>query len=64
MLREENIRGIFVPVVTPFSPDESLDVASYDRYITDLLAHDIQGLIINGTTGEAPTVSWEEVREL
>ncbi|MCQ6559897.1 hypothetical protein [Paenibacillus mendelii] len=21
-------------------------------------------MIINGTTGEAPTVSWEEVREL
>jgi len=63
-LREENIWGIFVPVVTPFSTDESLDVTSYDRYITNLLAHDIQGLIINGTTGEAPTVSWEEVREL
>lgn len=64
MLREENVRGIFVPVVTPFSPDESLDETSYERYLEGLLAHDIQGLVINGTTGEAPTVSWGEVREL
>lgn len=64
MLREDDLRGIMVPVVTPFSPDESLDISSYEHYITNLLARDIQGLIINGTTGEAPTVSWEEVREL
>jgi len=64
MLSEENVRGIFVPVVSPFSSDESLDVTSYNRYVEGLLVHDIQGLVINGTTGEAPTVSWEEVREL
>jgi len=64
MLREENVWGIFVPVVTPFSQDESLDEASYDHYLEGLLAHDVQGLVINGTTGEAPTVSWEEVYKL
>ncbi|NBD24596.1 4-hydroxy-tetrahydrodipicolinate synthase [Paenibacillus glycinis] len=64
MLKSEDLRGIFVPVVTPFSPDDSLDLQSYDRYAGSLLDHGIQGLVINGTTGEAPTVSWEEVREL
>ncbi|MFC5403852.1 4-hydroxy-tetrahydrodipicolinate synthase [Cohnella soli] len=64
MLREEDVRGIFVPVVTPFSMNGDLDEESYDRYLENLLTHDIQGLVINGTTGEAPTVLWEEVHNL
>ncbi|QHW32041.1 4-hydroxy-tetrahydrodipicolinate synthase [Paenibacillus rhizovicinus] len=64
MLKEADLRGIFVPVATPFSADESLDEASFDRYLRHLLAHDIQGLVINGTTGESPTVSWDEVERL
>ncbi|SEO97729.1 4-hydroxy-tetrahydrodipicolinate synthase [Paenibacillus sp. OV219] len=64
MLKEENLRGIIVPVVTPFSHDGSIDEISYDRYLMELLNHDIQGLVINGTTGESPTVTWEEVSEL
>ncbi|AZN41135.1 4-hydroxy-tetrahydrodipicolinate synthase [Paenibacillus albus] len=64
MLNETNLRGIYVPVVTPFSLDGSLDGIAYDRYLLDLMNRDIQGVVINGTTGEAPTVSWEEVSEL
>lgn len=61
MLSPQDLRGIYVPVVTPFSHEYALDVPSYHRYLENLLSHDIQGLIINGTTGEAPTVTWEEV---
>lgn len=61
MLSPQDLRGIYVPVVTPFSSEYALDVPSYHRYLDNLLSHDIQGLVINGTTGEAPTVTWEEV---
>lgn len=61
MLSPQDLRGIYVPVVTPFSHEYAMDVPSYHRYLENLLSHDIQGLIINGTTGEAPTVTWEEV---
>ncbi|WP_308639435.1 4-hydroxy-tetrahydrodipicolinate synthase [Paenibacillus silvisoli] len=64
MLTERDLRGTFVPVVTPFLTTEELDTASYRRYLERLLQHDIQGLAINGTTGEAPTVGWEEVEWL
>ena len=37
---------------------------SYRNYLENLIVHDIQGLVINGTTGESPAVSWEEVVEL
>lgn len=64
MMQRKDMQGVFVPVVTPFSPDGELDLASYQTYVNKLLIHDISGLIINGTTGEAPTVNWEEVTQL
>ncbi|GAA0835343.1 4-hydroxy-tetrahydrodipicolinate synthase [Bifidobacterium pullorum subsp. gallinarum] len=64
MLNEQQLHGIYVPVITPFSQDYELDLISYQRYVENLLTHDIQGLVINGTTGEAPTVTWEEVVRL
>lgn len=64
MLNERDLKGIYVPVVTPFSLNEELDLDSYVSYVGKLIAKDIQGLVINGTTGEDPTVSWEEVVDL
>ncbi|MCM3785700.1 4-hydroxy-tetrahydrodipicolinate synthase [Neobacillus mesonae] len=64
MLREQNLKGIFVPVVTPFLPNHNLDLASFESYLKHLLLNDINGLVINGTTGESPTTSWEEVTSL
>ncbi|GGD81619.1 4-hydroxy-tetrahydrodipicolinate synthase [Paenibacillus nasutitermitis] len=64
MLMEQDLRGLFLPVVTPFLPNDELDSESYRNYLSKLLTYDIQGLVINGTTGESPTVSWEEVERL
>jgi 4-hydroxy-tetrahydrodipicolinate synthase len=64
MLNERDLSGIFIPVVTPFLPNDKLDLGSYQNYLGKLLVHEIQGLVINGTTGESPTVSWEEVVQL
>ncbi|MBH5317104.1 4-hydroxy-tetrahydrodipicolinate synthase [Paenibacillus sp. GSMTC-2017] len=64
MLNEQDLKGIYVPVVTPFLPSTELDIESYRNYLGKLLEQDIQGLVINGTTGESPTVSWDEVVEL
>lgn len=63
-MERQDMQGIFVPLITPFSLDGGLDLASYRNYVGNLLSHDIQGLVINGTTGEAPTVRWEEVMQL
>ncbi|WP_339265609.1 4-hydroxy-tetrahydrodipicolinate synthase [Paenibacillus sp. FSL W8-0187] len=61
MLSQQELHGIFIPVITPFLQDYELDLPSYHHYLKSLLSYDIQGLVINGTTGEAPTVAWEEV---
>jgi 4-hydroxy-tetrahydrodipicolinate synthase len=64
VLKDTDLSGIYVPTVTPFNSNEELDWDSYRNYLESLLQHDIQGLVINGTTGEAPTLSWEEVSNL
>jgi len=61
MLSERELNGLYVPVVTPFHPDGELDLSSCDRHLGGLLSHDIQGIVLNGTTGESPTVAWDEV---
>ncbi len=64
MLSAMDLKGIYVPVVTPFLPNGELDPISYGRYVNRLLEFDIDGLVVGGTTGESPTVSWEEVEAL
>ncbi|WP_309119680.1 4-hydroxy-tetrahydrodipicolinate synthase [Paenibacillus sp.] len=64
MLQSNDLKGIFVPVVTPFTQDGELDLPSFERYLGQLLLHPLHGIVINGTTGEAPTVEWAEVEAL
>ncbi|WP_027093908.1 4-hydroxy-tetrahydrodipicolinate synthase [Cohnella thermotolerans] len=61
MMNASDLKGIIVPVVTPFRPDGELDLDSFRNYVDALLERDIQGIVVNGTTGESPTTSWEEV---
>ncbi|RUS47148.1 4-hydroxy-tetrahydrodipicolinate synthase [Cohnella sp. AR92] len=63
-MREDQLQGLFVPVVAPFDSNEELDFVAFRHYIHSLLQEDIKGIVINGTTGESPTVAWEEVRQL
>jgi len=61
MLTEQDLNGVFVPLITPFREDGALDLDAYQRYIGGIARHGISGMVINGTTGESPTVSWEEI---
>jgi 4-hydroxy-tetrahydrodipicolinate synthase len=64
MLTEQQVKGIFIPLVTPFNLQGEVDHASYDHYIQQLLLADIQGLVLNGTTGESPTVTQHEIESI
>ncbi len=44
--------GIYVPVITPFHPDYSVDEKSYGAMLEHLIAAGVHGLVIGGTTGE------------
>ncbi len=64
MLQERDLHGVFIPLVTPFQADGSLDLQAYRRYVGTIAQTSLSGIVINGTTGESPTVSREEVRLL
>lgn len=64
MLTEEQIYGIYVPVVTPFNAAGEIDLESYQRYVNNIIKNSIHGLVVNGTTGESPTVNIQELQTL
>ncbi|WP_379126689.1 4-hydroxy-tetrahydrodipicolinate synthase [Paenibacillus sp. sgz500958] len=64
MLTEQQIYGVYVPVVTPFNAAGEVDLNSYQSYVQKIIAHRIQGLVVNGTTGESPTVTTDELQVL
>ena len=52
--------GIWVPVVTPFAADGSVDLQGLARLVDRLVEARIHGLVVCGTTGEAATLSDDE----
>lgn len=59
------LQGVFTALVTPFSADgSSIDFESYEKLLAQQLDGGVSGLVPVGTTGEAPTLSDAEQREL
>ncbi len=55
---------VITAMATPFRADGSLDVDGAQRLARHLVDHGSDGLVIAGTTGEAPTLTHEEKRDL
>ncbi|MBC8393248.1 MAG: 4-hydroxy-tetrahydrodipicolinate synthase [Deltaproteobacteria bacterium] len=53
------ITGCFTALVTPFTGDE-IDYTGLDRLIDFQIQMGITGILAVGTTGESPTLSWDE----
>lgn len=55
---------VLTAMVTPFTPDGVLDLSLAERLADHLVSHGSDGLVVCGTTGESPTLSWEEQHAL
>jgi len=51
-------------MITPFHEDGSMDYATAEKLATHLVDHGTDTLVVCGTTGESPTLSWAEEYEL
>jgi len=51
-------------MVTPFKDDLAIDWASVEKIAAHLVSTGHDGIVLNGTTGEAPTTSDEEKVEI
>lgn len=56
--------GIVTALVTPLTEDLSLDEPALERLLERVIAGGIQGVLLLGTTGEAPSLPGEARREL
>jgi len=55
---------VVTAMVTPFAADGSVDLALTARLADHLVGHGSDGLVVCGTTGESPTLSWDEQHAL
>ena len=58
------LSGSLVAIVTPMLEDGSLDYARFKSLIDWHIAEGTQGIVVVGTTGESPTVDFDEHKEL
>jgi 4-hydroxy-tetrahydrodipicolinate synthase len=55
-----SLRGVFVPLVTPFAPSGDVDELALQRLVDYLIDAGVHGLFVGGTTGEFPLLSTTE----
>lgn len=59
------LQGVFTALVTPFSADgSSIDFDAYDKLLGQQIDGGVSGLVPCGTTGESPTLTDAEQRDL
>ena len=56
------LRGVFVPLITPFAADGSVALDALERLAHEYLDAGAAGLVPLGTTGEAPLLDAAEKR--
>jgi 4-hydroxy-tetrahydrodipicolinate synthase len=59
------LQGVYTALVTPFSADgSSIDFEAYEKLLAQQLEGGVDGFVPCGTTGESPTLTDAEQREL
>jgi 4-hydroxy-tetrahydrodipicolinate synthase len=56
----KTIGRLITAMVTPFNAEGKVDYAQAKRLAKALLASGSDGVVVVGTTGESPTITWEE----
>ncbi len=55
---------VLTAMVTPFTAEGSVDYATAEKLADYLAQHGSDGIVVAGTTGESPTLTWAEEYEL
>jgi len=64
MTLREQLRGTGVALVTPFQSDFSVDYPALERIIDFVIEGGVEYIVTMGTTGETPTLSRQEKKEI
>lgn len=60
----KDIKGIIVPICTPFNEDESLNLEELEKQINRMIAEGIDGIFCFGTNGEGYILNAKEKKEV
>lgn len=60
----ELFTGVGVALITPFNEDYSIDFPALKVLVEDVIANNVDYLVVNGTTSEASTLSESEKKEI
>lgn len=63
MKMTNKFEGVITALVTPFK-NGAVDYESFRRLLKDQIKQGVSGFVVNGTTGESPTLTVEEVQKL
>ena len=63
MKQYSEFRGCYTALITPFAKD-GVDVGALEKFVDWQVAEGVHGLVPCGTTGESPTLSHEEYKEV
>ena len=58
------MKEIYTALITPFNEEKAIDYQSLDKLLQHLLLAGNDHFVVGGTTGEAPTLQWEEKKHL
>ena len=59
-----DLSGVHPPVATPFGEDGELALDAFDNNLREWLSHPIAGIVVAGSTGEAPLLDRRELWKL
>ena len=59
-IKKTSIKGAYSVLVTPFNSDGSLNLQGLKTNIRFQMEHQVDGIVILGTTGESPTLTHDE----
>jgi len=62
MTSDLDLRGVWVPLITPFTADDKVDIAAVERLAREYLAAGAVGIVALGTTAEAAALEEDEKR--
>ena len=57
-------KGVGTALITPFKMDQSIDLDSLKKIVTQQLEGGVDALIVLGTTGESPVINYDERRKI
>jgi 4-hydroxy-tetrahydrodipicolinate synthase len=60
----KSLKGLGVAMITPFNKDKSVDYSALDKLTHYLIDNGVDYLVVQGTTGESVTLTYEEKRAI